>query len=128
MNMMPDQKSFGARMFMSRALISASSPLVGKGATTTAALISILQFDLTLGDHSLPLLALGFQNIGALLHGRAARLDTDFGERRLHPAFCSVARRAPLSLLNASAGTPAGAKMPSQRSTSKPLRPASSIV
>src|SRR5262249_57655518 len=104
MNMMPDQKSFGARMFMSRALISASSPLVGEGykevqqsklgegkaatphpsafierhalpsplvgggATTTAALISIIQFELTLGDHSLPLLELVFHNITAPLH------------------------------------------------------------
>src|SRR3954468_23671181 len=42
----------------------------------------------------------------------------------LTSVFCSVVRRALLSLLNASAGTPAGAKTPSQRSTSKPFRPA----
>src|SRR5690242_13828971 len=36
--------------------------------------VSILQLDLALGDHGLPLFELGFQNVSPLRHGCAARL------------------------------------------------------
>src|SRR4051812_27815885 len=46
----------------------------------------------------------------------------------LTSSFASVFLMSALSRLRTSAGNPAGAKMPSQRSTSKPFSPASSTV
>src|SRR5262245_24967087 len=43
----------------------------------------ILQLDVAFGDHLLPLLELGLENLGALLRGGAAWFDADLGERRL---------------------------------------------
>src|SRR5215207_9926167 len=72
-NIIPDQKSFGARMVMTLESASASNARSRRS----------FRFDLALSDHVLPLLEFVFQDFGAFFGAGAARGDADLGECRL---------------------------------------------